>query len=106
MRARLVYQSRKRGILETDLLLSTFIDAGKLKGMTRSEMVEYDRVRDLSSWSKVVLIPSIPLLSSPFVRSSKATHPPGLDDLLLRDRQADPARRLRVAQLESPRCVI
>jgi len=44
MRARLVYQSRKRGILETDLLLSTFIDSGKLKNMTRAEMEEYDRV--------------------------------------------------------------
>ena len=49
MRARLVYQSRKRGILETDLLLSTFIDSGKLKNMNRTEMEEYDRVCALLS---------------------------------------------------------
>lgn len=44
MRARLVYQSRKRGVLEMDLLLSTFIDSGKLKTMSREDMMEYDRV--------------------------------------------------------------
>lgn len=51
MRARLVYQSRKRGILETDLLLSTFIDSGKLKSMTREEMQEYDRLLTLPDWT-------------------------------------------------------
>ena len=44
MRARLVYQSRKRGTLETDLVLSTFARE-RLGNMTKEEMEEYDRVR-------------------------------------------------------------
>jgi Flavinator of succinate dehydrogenase len=43
MRARLVYQSRKRGTLETDLLLSTFAREN-LSAMTVPEMREYDKV--------------------------------------------------------------
>ena len=42
-RARLLYQSRKRGILETDLLLSTFAHK-YLSTMSDSEMREYDHV--------------------------------------------------------------
>ena len=42
-RARLLYQSRKRGILETDLLLSTFAHE-HLSTMSASEMREYDHV--------------------------------------------------------------
>ena len=42
-RARLVYQSRKRGTLESDLLLSTFADK-HLYGMTEAELDEYDQV--------------------------------------------------------------
>ncbi|GAP84577.1 putative TPR repeat protein [Rosellinia necatrix] len=49
MRARLVYQSRKRGILETDLLLSTFADE-YLPTMTREQMVEYDLFLDENDW--------------------------------------------------------
>ncbi|KAI1183307.1 Flavinator of succinate dehydrogenase-domain-containing protein [Nemania serpens] len=49
MRARLVYQSRKRGILETDLLLSTFADA-HLPTMTREQMAEYDLFLDENDW--------------------------------------------------------
>ena len=41
-RARLLYQSRKRGILETDLLLSTFADK-YLSCMSIREMQEYDQ---------------------------------------------------------------
>ena len=44
MRARLVYQSRKRGTLESDLLLSTFA-RDNLSTMTEDEMREYDKVR-------------------------------------------------------------
>lgn len=44
MRARLVYQSRKRGTLETDLLLSTFA-RDYLSTMSVAEMQEYDKVR-------------------------------------------------------------
>ncbi|TGJ84026.1 hypothetical protein E0Z10_g4713 [Xylaria hypoxylon] len=49
MRARLVYQSRKRGILETDLLLSTFADEN-LPGMTQKQMTEYDLFLDENDW--------------------------------------------------------
>ncbi|KAI1416103.1 DUF339-domain-containing protein [Hypoxylon sp. FL1857] len=49
MRARLVYQSRKRGILETDLLLSTFADE-YLPKMTREQMAQYDRFLDENDW--------------------------------------------------------
>ncbi|KAI1439144.1 Flavinator of succinate dehydrogenase-domain-containing protein [Xylaria sp. CBS 124048] len=49
MRARLVYQSRKRGILETDLLLSTFADE-YLPTMTREQMAEYDLFLDENDW--------------------------------------------------------
>ena len=43
LRARLVYQSRKRGTLESDLLLSTFA-RDQLAGMSVEEMREYDKV--------------------------------------------------------------
>jgi len=43
LRARLVYQSRKRGTLESDLLLSTFA-RDNLSGMGEAEMKEYDKV--------------------------------------------------------------
>ncbi|KAI1355084.1 Flavinator of succinate dehydrogenase-domain-containing protein [Xylaria sp. FL0043] len=49
MRARLVYQSRKRGILETDLLLSTFADE-YLPNMTLEQMTEYDLFLDENDW--------------------------------------------------------
>lgn len=48
-RARLLYQSRKRGILETDLLLSRFADR-YLKTMTREELDEYDDLLDQPDW--------------------------------------------------------
>jgi hypothetical protein len=44
LRARLVYQSRKRGMLEGDLLLSTFA-AENLPRMSLEELKEFDRVR-------------------------------------------------------------
>jgi len=49
LKARLVYQSRKRGTLETDLLLSTF--AGEnLDNMSVEEMKEFDRLMDENDW--------------------------------------------------------
>lgn len=48
-RARLVYQSRKRGILETDLLLSGFA-AKYLKEMTPQQLQEYDSLLDELDW--------------------------------------------------------
>jgi succinate dehydrogenase flavin-adding protein (antitoxin of CptAB toxin-antitoxin module) len=41
MRARLLYQSRKRGILETDLLLSAFAYS-HLETMDRKMLDQYD----------------------------------------------------------------
>lgn len=43
MRARLVYQSRKRGTLESDLLLSTFAKE-ELGQMNEAELKEFDKV--------------------------------------------------------------
>ncbi|AOW26507.1 Flavinator of succinate dehydrogenase family protein [Candida albicans] len=48
-RARLLYQSRKRGILESDLLLSRFADK-YLKTMTMEELDEYDKLLDEADW--------------------------------------------------------
>ncbi|GMG17992.1 hypothetical protein BVG19_g2505 [[Candida] boidinii] len=48
-RRRLQYQSRKRGILESDLLLSRFSDRF-LPEMTLQELDEYDRLLDLPDW--------------------------------------------------------
>ncbi|KAG9221596.1 hypothetical protein CCMSSC00406_0007235 [Pleurotus cornucopiae] len=49
LRARLVYQSRKRGTLESDLLLSTFA-RDYLQTMTESELKEYDKLLDEPDW--------------------------------------------------------
>lgn len=49
MRARLLYQSRKRGILETDLLLSTFAKQ-HLNHMSRAQLEAYDRFLDENDW--------------------------------------------------------
>ncbi|KAI5951024.1 emi5 [Candida jiufengensis] len=48
-RARLVYQSRKRGILESDLLLSRFAKK-YLNKMTMEELDEYDKLLDEADW--------------------------------------------------------
>ncbi|THH09547.1 hypothetical protein EW146_g8661 [Bondarzewia mesenterica] len=49
MRARLVYQSRKRGTLESDLLLSTFAQE-MLGAMSAGELREYDKFLDEPDW--------------------------------------------------------
>ena len=43
LRARLVYQARKRGMLEGDLLLSTFA-RDNLATMSHEELLEFDKV--------------------------------------------------------------
>ncbi|KND89629.1 Succinate dehydrogenase assembly factor 2, mitochondrial [Tolypocladium ophioglossoides CBS 100239] len=48
-RARLLYQSRKRGILESDLLLSTFA-AVHLPSMTGPQLTQYDLLLDENDW--------------------------------------------------------
>ncbi|KAF3062701.1 Succinate dehydrogenase assembly factor 2 [Trichoderma lentiforme] len=49
MRARLLYQSRKRGTLESDLLLSTFASQN-LPTMTAEELRQYDLFLDENDW--------------------------------------------------------
>jgi len=49
MRARLLYQSRKRGTLESDLLLSTFADEN-LGTMTPQQLQQYDLFLDENDW--------------------------------------------------------
>lgn len=49
MRARLIYQTRKRGILETDLLLSTFA-RDFLPSMSVEEMKLFDKLLDEPDW--------------------------------------------------------
>jgi len=44
LRKRLVYESRKRGILEMDLILSTFAQQ-RLNSLNDRQLREYDRVR-------------------------------------------------------------
>ncbi|CAK7216342.1 Succinate dehydrogenase assembly factor 2 mitochondrial [Sporothrix curviconia] len=48
-RARLLYQSRKRGTLESDLLLSTFA-AANLATMTPRQLEQYDCFLDENDW--------------------------------------------------------
>jgi succinate dehydrogenase assembly factor 2 len=48
-RRRLTYQSRKRGILETDLLLSTFAKIW-LPQFDRAQLEEYDKLLDEPDW--------------------------------------------------------
>jgi len=48
-RARLLYQSRKRGTLESDLLMSTFADT-YLPKMTKAQMAQYDLFLDENDW--------------------------------------------------------
>ncbi|OQR67714.1 succinate dehydrogenase assembly factor 2-A [Tropilaelaps mercedesae] len=48
LRARLLYQSRKRGTLEIDLLLSTFAKE-HLKKFSRTQLNEYDELINRSS---------------------------------------------------------
>ena len=47
LRARLVYQSRKRGTLETDLILATFARE-QLPKMSYEELMEFDKVSRFS----------------------------------------------------------
>ena len=57
MRARLLYQSRKRGTLESDLLLSTFA-RDHLSEMSDAEMREYDKVRRVCAglWRFIIFL--------------------------------------------------
>ncbi|KAG5934927.1 hypothetical protein E4U59_005900 [Claviceps monticola] len=48
-RARLLYQSRKRGILESDLLMSTFAKA-HLPTMSSDLLTQYDLLLDENDW--------------------------------------------------------
>ncbi|KAI5476388.1 mitochondrion DUF339 protein [Pseudohyphozyma bogoriensis] len=51
LRKRLVYESRKRGILEMDLILSTWATGDKLGGLDEAQLREFDRFMTLPDWS-------------------------------------------------------
>jgi len=86
LRARLVYQSRKRGTLESDLILSTFARE-QLQGMSEPELREYDKVR--ASLCVLILIKAI---HSTF--DDAAARRGGLGHLLLGDGGAHAAGTL------------
>ncbi|PLW10749.1 hypothetical protein PCASD_20508 [Puccinia coronata f. sp. avenae] len=51
LRSRLVYQSRKRGIVEIELLLSTFVEAEQwLKAWDLKQLTQYSRLLMLPDW--------------------------------------------------------
>jgi len=49
LRARLTYQTRKRGTLESDLIMSTFARE-HLHSLTREELLELDQLLDEPDW--------------------------------------------------------
>jgi len=49
LRARLTYQTRKRGTLESDLIMSTFAKE-HLHSLARAELVELDQLLDEPDW--------------------------------------------------------
>lgn len=49
MRARILYQCRKRGTLESDLLMSTFAEA-HLRDMNETHLAQFDRFLDENDW--------------------------------------------------------
>lgn len=64
-RARLIYQSRKRGTLESDLLLSTFAKE-HLGTMDAEELSEFDKVRVHNSRLRTPLFDLAFFFSKPF----------------------------------------
>ena len=48
-KARLIYQSRKRGILESDLLCSTFLEKYK-DTLSEAQLDQFDKLLDESDW--------------------------------------------------------
>jgi len=51
LRSRLVYQTRKRGTLETGLLLSSFATSERIDGMGKEELHELDRLLAIPEWT-------------------------------------------------------
>jgi hypothetical protein len=79
LRKRLVYESRKRGILEMDLILGTFAKS-RLQELDDGQLREYDRVSSLLRLSRT------PKLADSTMRDT-VPHPPRLVHLLLCHRQ-------------------
>jgi len=50
-RARMVYQTRKRGTLETGLLLSTWMPRERIATMEREELQELERLMSVPEWT-------------------------------------------------------
>lgn len=51
LRSRLVYQTRKRGTLETGLLLSTFATSDRINKWNEEELKELDRLMAIPEWT-------------------------------------------------------
>lgn len=51
IRARLIYQTRKRGTLETGLLISTFATPERVNSMSKEECAELDRLLSVPEWT-------------------------------------------------------
>ncbi|KAK0635598.1 Flavinator of succinate dehydrogenase-domain-containing protein [Bombardia bombarda] len=85
MRARLIYQSRKRGTLESDLLLSTFAQE-HLGTMTPAQMLQYDLFLDENDWDIYYWATQEP----PPPATSAATPAPGVHHEA-QEKGADPA---------------
>lgn len=77
-RARLLYQSRKRGCLEAELLLSTFA-ASRLADLTPGQLATYDRLLDENDWDIYYWVTQL---------DSQAEPRPRADDVV---REAPPA---------------
>jgi succinate dehydrogenase flavin-adding protein (antitoxin of CptAB toxin-antitoxin module) len=92
-RARLLYQSRKRGTLESDLLLSTFA-ATNLPTMTPAQLHEYDLFLDENDWDiyywatqRETSSSTNPSSPNPAVAESNAssTDPSNTEDIIKRE---------------------
>lgn len=92
-RARLLYQSRKRGTLESDLLLSTFAST-RLATMTTRQLDQYDLLLDENDWDiyywatqKESSSSTNPSSPNPAVAESpaSATDPANKDDIIKRE---------------------
>lgn len=92
LRKRLVYESRKRGILEMDLILSTFA-RDRLANMSDRQLREYDRVSFFSIGHREnFFLLDLELTRPSFTVPDSA----GLDYLLLCDRQGRGARTVAI----------
>lgn len=51
LRSRIIYQTRKRGTLETGILLSTWMPPERIRAMDRSSLEELERLMSVPEWT-------------------------------------------------------